>query len=103
VAVTLDPAHDTPEVLAELGRMHGLAPPLYHLVTGEPARVERVLDQMEVARQRDPQTGVIDHANVVMLLDRSGQVAYRFSVGERQQRWLASALQLLLREPVRAG
>jgi protein SCO1/2 len=103
VAVTLDPAHDTPEVLAGLARMQGLEAPLYRLATGEPARVERVLDQMEVARERSPETGVIDHANVVLLLDRAGRVAYRFSVGERQQRWLASALHVLLREPADAG
>lgn len=103
VAVTLDPAHDTPEVLAALGRAQGLETPLYHFVTGEPARVERVLDQMEVARQRDAETGVIDHANVVILLDRAGHVAYRFTVGERQQRWLGSALRVLLREPANAG
>jgi hypothetical protein len=38
-----------------------------------------------------------------MLLDRAGRVAYRFSIGERQERWLASALALLLREPDDAG
>jgi protein SCO1/2 len=103
VAVTLDPAHDTPEVLAELARMHALEAPLYRLVTGDPERVERVLDEMEVARARNAETGVIDHANVVMLLDRAGRVAYRFSIGERQERWLASALALLLREPDDAG
>jgi protein SCO1/2 len=103
VGVTLDPTHDTPEVLAELARMHGLESPLYHLVTGEPARVERVLDEMEVARERNAETGVIDHVNLVMLLDRAGRVAYRFSVGERQERWLVSALQLLLRERGDAG
>jgi protein SCO1/2 len=103
VAVTLDPAHDTPDVLAGLARMHGFEAPRYHLVTGAPERVERVLDQMEVARERNAETGVIDHANVVLLLDRAGRVAYRFSIGERQQRWLTSALHVLLRERGDAG
>ena len=103
VAVTLDPENDTSEVLAGLAENHGMEAPLYNLVTGEPARVEAVLDQMEVARQRNPETGVIDHANLVLLIDRKGQVAYRLGLGERQERWLTSALRVLLREPATAS
>ncbi len=103
VAVTLDPAHDSPEVLAELAGMHTLEQPLYQLVTGPPPEVERILDQMEVARVRDPETGVIDHANLFLLLDRAGRVAYRFTIGEQQQRWLTAALRVLLDEEAHGG
>jgi len=103
VAVTIDPAHDSSEVLAELARMHGLDAGTYRLLTGEPAAVERVLDAMDVARRRDPATGVIDHANVFLVLDAQGRVAYRLSLGERQKRWLVSALQVLVREVPDAG
>ncbi|MEE8466924.1 MAG: SCO family protein, partial [Planctomycetota bacterium] len=103
VAVTLDPEHDSPEVLSELARLQGLETPLYNLVTGEPAEVERVLDRMGVARQRNPETGVIDHANLFLVLDRNGAVAYRFGLGERQARWLVSALRVLLRETPQAA
>jgi len=103
VAVTLDPSHDTPDVLAGLAGMHGLDAPLYNLVTGPPEEVESTLDAMGVARTRDPETGVIDHANLFLLVDREGRLAYRFSLGERQERWLTSALRILLREPAGAG
>lgn len=103
VAVTIDPGHDTPEVLAELAGMHGLDATTWRLVTGETAEVERVLDAMDVARQRNPETGVIDHANIFLLLDPQGRVAYRLSLGERQKRWLTSALRLLVREVSNAG
>ncbi|UCE84580.1 MAG: SCO family protein [Deltaproteobacteria bacterium] len=103
VAVTLDPEHDSPEVLAGLAEVHALPVPLYQLVTGEPAEVERVLDAMSVARRRDPETGVIDHANLFLLLDREGRIAYRLGLGERQERWLISALRVLLREGASAG
>lgn len=98
VAVTLDPAHDTPEVLAGLASMHSLDHPLYRLATGEPERVEKVLDAMGVARTRNPETGVIDHANLFLLIDREGEIAYRLTLGERQERWLVSALGVLLAE-----
>jgi protein SCO1/2 len=103
VAVTMDPGHDSPEILAELAGRHGMAVPLYSLVTGEVTEVERVLDEMGVARKRDPETGVIDHANLFLLLDREGKVAYRLTLGDRQERWLVSALKLLLREPPDVG
>lgn len=100
VAVTIDPERDSVEALAELAERHGLASPTYRLVTGPPAEVERILDAMELARRRDVETGVIDHANLFLLLDRSGRVAYRFTLGERQTDWLGSALRLLLSEPI---
>ena len=98
VAVTLDPAKDTPEALADLATRHGLDAPLYNLVTGEPSEVEAVLDSMGIARERDPQTGMIDHANLFLLLDRGGRIAYRLTLGDRQERWLASALRVLVKE-----
>jgi protein SCO1/2 len=103
VAVTLDPARDSTEVLAGLAEAHDMDTPLYNLVTGPPDEVERVLDDMGVARTRDPETGIIDHANLFLLIDRGGRVAYRFSLGERQERWLTSALRILLREQPETG
>jgi protein SCO1/2 len=103
IAVTLDPARDSPEVLAGIARMQEMPAPLYNLVTGETDEVERVLDEMGVARQRDPETGIIDHASLFILVDRDGKVAYRLGLGERQERWLVSALRVLLREPTETG
>ncbi len=103
IAVSMDPARDTPDALAALARRHDVEAPLYALVTGEPAQVERVLDDLGVARTRNPQTGVIDHANLFLLVDRAGRIAYRLTLGERQRRWLTSALELLLREEADDG
>jgi protein SCO1/2 len=103
IAVTMDPAHDSPAVLAELASRHGMDVPLYHLVTGNVTEVERVLDAMGVSRKRDEKSGVIDHANLFLLLDREGSVAYRLTLGDRQARWLTSALRVLLHEPSDAG
>ena len=103
VAVTIDPANDSPGVLAELAGMHGMQAPLYNLVTGDVADVERTLDFLNVSRERDPETGVIDHSNLFVLVDRRGKIAYRFTLGPRQERWLSTALRILLLEPPDAG
>jgi protein SCO1/2 len=98
VAVTLDPANDSTAVLAGVARAHGLATPPWHLVTGEVSEVEATLDRMGIARVRDPKTGVIEHPNLFLVVDRAGKLAYRFTLGPRQERWLSTALRLLLRE-----
>jgi protein SCO1/2 len=103
VAVTMDPERDSPELLSEIARLQGMEAPLYNFLTGEAPEVERVLDRIGVARRRDPETGVIDHTTLFLLVDRAGSVAYRFTLGERQERWLVSALKLLLREGNDAG
>jgi protein SCO1/2 len=98
VGITLDPDHDTPDVLAAMARGQQVEAPLFRLTTGLSADVERTLDAYGIARRRDPETGVIDHANVFVLIDRSGRIAYRLTLGERQQRWLVAALRLLCGE-----
>ena len=98
VAVTLDPSRDTPEVLSKLAAAQGVAAPAWRLASGDPASVERTLDAFGFSRSRDPETGVIDHASLFLVLDRGGKIAYRFTLGERQERWLESALELLAAE-----
>jgi len=103
IAVTMDPKNDSPDILRELAKNHGMQSTLYHLVTGDPTEVERLLDRMQIARKRDPETGIISHANLFLLIDRDGRIAYRFGLGERQQQWMTSALEVLLREETESG
>lgn len=98
VAITLDPHNDDRERLQQMAAGQDVDTPIFHLVNGEPAHVERTLDAFQIARKRDPATGIIDHANLFILIDRQGRVAYRLTLGERQERWLGTALRLLLRE-----
>lgn len=98
VGVTLDPTHDTPAVLAAMATAQQVSAPSFRLVTGPPATVEGLLDSFGIARSRDPETGIITHANVFVLIDRAGNVAYRFTLGDRQKVWLTTALRLLLAE-----
>lgn len=98
IAVTLDPTNDDRARRAAMAAGQGVSAPTFRLVGGEPAEVERVLDDLAIARKRDPETGVIDHVNLFAVLDRQGRLAYRFSLGERQEEWLGKALRLLIRE-----
>lgn len=98
LGVTLDPVRDDVAALQRMAKAQRVEAPLYRLLTGEPAEVNRVLDALNVARARDEKTGVIDHVNVFILVDRQGRIAYRLGLGEEQERWLVDALRLLLAE-----
>lgn len=98
IGVSLDPSHDDPAVLTRMAEGQGVSAPTFNLVTGDPAHVESLLDSMGIARKRDPETGIIDHVNLFILLDRQGTIAYRFALGDRQERWLTTAMRLLLGE-----
>lgn len=96
--ITLDPENDTPEVLAGIAAARGFTSPPFHLLTGEPKTVERVLDDFSFPRTRDAETGLIEHSKLFFLVDREGRIAYRFTLDEEQNNWLESALKLLLAE-----
>lgn len=98
-AITMDPANDGPEAMGRLGDIHNMTTPQYRMLSGEVEPVERVLDLLGVARERDPETGVISHVNLFALVDRSGRIAYRLALGEQQEAWLPDALRLLVEEP----
>ncbi len=98
LGVTLDPENDDPARLASLLGHHQIGAPTFRLLTGEPGRVNAVLDDLGITRTRDPETGVIDHANLYTVIDAGGRIAYRFTLGERQERWLTTALGHLARE-----
>ena len=78
VLVTLDPWRDTPATLAGAVASSPL-PAGARFLTGDPGEVGRLLDQLQVARERDLQTGDVTHVPLVMLVDANGRVAYRFN------------------------
>lgn len=103
VGITLDPENDTPERLAHMAQGQEVNAPLFRLATGDATVVNALLDDLQIARKRDPETGIIDHVNVFSVIDRAGRLSYRFSLGERQEQWLESALRLLTNESRIAG
>lgn len=98
VGVTLDPEHDDRQRLAQMAAGQGVRAPQFHLLTGDSKTINTLLDDLGFRRERNVKTGVIDHVNLFLVLDRRGTIAYRFSLGARQQDWLQKALALLVHE-----
>ncbi len=76
--VTLDPWRDTPAALPGLARRWAL-PEGSRLLSGEPSAVCRLLDTLQVARERDLKNGDVTHVPLVMIVDAHGRIVYRFS------------------------
>jgi len=94
--ITLDPENDTVEALKAKAVQLGL-PANWHLLTGDPIEVNRVLDRFEVSRLRDA-NGNIGHSNVFYVIDKKGDLAFRIGLGSAQEAWLREAIELLEKE-----
>jgi protein SCO1/2 len=71
VSITLDPARDTPEILARYARAYRADPKSWYFLTGPPDRVAKVIAEWDMWARVDP-SGVIDHPSRVFLIDPSG-------------------------------
>lgn len=76
VLVSLDPARDTPERLREFADGAGLDPARWTLLAGGDDDVLELAAVLGV-RYRAGDAGEIAHSNVLVVLDREGEVAHR--------------------------
>ena len=73
--VTLDPWRDTPSRLPTIAQGWGLIPG-EHVLSGESADVERILNAWRVPRARNEQTGAISHPSLVYVIGADGRIHY---------------------------
>ena len=74
LTVSIDPAYDTPFVVANYARGLGARPPVWRFATGRPRDVARVLAAFGVVLQRGPD-GIPDvHSDFIYILDRGGKL-----------------------------
>ncbi len=73
VAVSVDPAHDTPEAVQAFARDHRLADRFVFLVGGA-AQLQPVWAAYGIRIETDPTVTGVGHSDAIYLLDRKGQV-----------------------------
>lgn len=98
VALTLNPEYETTDLMKALVAGNGFTHPEFRYLNGEPAAMHDVLTRMDFARYRDPVTRVINHANLFLLLDADGRIAYRLTLDPRHRPWLRDAVLALTAE-----
>ncbi len=77
ISISLDPAYDTPEVLAAYARARGADLANWSFLTGPEAEVAEVIRRWGVGTLRAPD-GNIDHALATFLVDGRGRIAKRW-------------------------
>jgi len=86
VTITVDPAHDTPEVLARYGASYGADQGVWTFVTGPGAAIDDIAGRLGIVLER-PRPGVIVHSEAAVIIDARGRIA-RFLDGAA---WLQDA------------
>jgi cytochrome oxidase Cu insertion factor (SCO1/SenC/PrrC family) len=74
VTVTLDPAYDTPNVLARYGTAYGADPAAWTFVTGPAPAVDDLVSRLGIIVER-PRPGLIVHGEAAIIIDAGGRVA----------------------------
>lgn len=72
VSISLDPARDSPDVLAAYARVYGADPVSWHFLTGPPGRVAAVIRAWGMWAKVGP-SGVLDHPSRIFLVDPKGR------------------------------
>lgn len=98
LALSLNPEYDTAELMAAVAAGHGFTHPEFRYLNGSPATLHPVIEQLQFSRVKNPATGVIEHANLLILIDAEGLIAYRFNLNPRHQAWLREAILALAGE-----
>jgi protein SCO1/2 len=73
--VTLDPWRDTPSRLPSIAAQWGVTGDA-HVLSGDPERVERVLNAWRVPRVRNERNGELSHPSLVYVVGHDGRIAY---------------------------
>lgn len=93
LAITLDPATDTPDVLRRYAATYGVDLTTWHFLTGDPGDVARVIRGFGL----DPVAGTrLFHGSLVLLVDRAGRITERRRDVELEPERLLVSLRKLL-------
>jgi protein SCO1 len=95
LTISLDPAHDQPEALAEYGRIWNVDPKAWHLLTGPPADVQRFCERFGVAFF--PDEGQLIHSLHTLIIDRQGNLAANLEGNEFTAEQLGDVVQSVMR------
>lgn len=100
IALSLNPEYDSSQLMNAVASAYGFAWPAFRYVNGDPAIMHELLTRLQFSPVKNGQTGAIDHANLFILLDARGTIAYRFNLTGRHLPWLHQATRDLLKEAV---
>lgn len=98
VAVSLDPENDNTTMMQAVATAYQFPQPGFHYINGDAETVRAILHRLGFSAVRNQETGAIDHANLFILFDVDGYIAYRFNLDARHEPWIHEAVEQLMME-----
>lgn len=96
LSVSVDPANDTPAQLAAFARRMDAERPGWFFATGEPARVDVLIDRMQALNTAARPARPEDHRTSLYLFDSQGELVQRFTGVPVDRARLAREITLLV-------
>ena len=79
VSISIDPTHDTPEVLKNHARMIGATSQNWHFVSGDRDYIANLADQFDIyVGDKEDQSESLNHSGMIALVDKDGNLRCRF-------------------------
>jgi protein SCO1/2 len=98
LALSLNPEYDTARLMSAVASGYGFSYPEFRYLNGDPEVLRELLTRLQFSPVRNEETGLIDHANLFLLIDADGRIAYRFNLDPRHRPWLEEATSQLIQE-----
>lgn len=78
ISISIDPSHDTPEVLKNHARMIGATSPNWHFLTGDRKYIGKIADQFNIyVGKTDDEKESLNHSGMIALVNKKGQIMSR--------------------------
>jgi protein SCO1/2 len=101
LAITVDPARDTPQVLQRYAQVHGANLAGWAFLTGTPVEIQQVARHYGIYYKKTPR-GAVDHTFLTSLIDHSGTLRVQYLGVRFDPEELLRDLQALVREESRS-
>ena len=101
ISITFDPAHDTPDALAQYGKTWNADPISWKLLTGPQADIDKISGQFGVSHFANE--GLITHSLHTVVIKRDGTLAANLEGNEFNADQLGDLVQAVLKDPGEAN
>lgn len=98
VALSLSPEYDTDALMDRIAIMYGFSYPSFRYLNGDPEILNKTTRRLGFSRAVNPESGEINHANLFLVVDAQGKIAYRFGLDDRHKEWIREAVITLTNE-----
>lgn len=98
VAISLMPKHDTPQVLKQYGKAHGVDFSRWSFLTGDAAQIQKLAQQYGVFVRAKKSEDEVDHGFLTSLIDRDGIIRVQYMGTRFEPDEMLADLRALARE-----